>query len=180
MMIKDTRAGTPGATDTGTAGSGAERSRPRRLPALAAAFALALAGTALAAPAAQASERVAYPSTAMEGLPYSGVVRAGDTVHVGGVLGTLRNKPELVPGGITPETRQSLTYIKEMLELAGSSLELTYKCIVLLADIDDFPAMNAVFREFFPEDPPTRSTIIVPEIPLGAAVEVDCDALAGD
>jgi enamine deaminase RidA (YjgF/YER057c/UK114 family) len=147
---------------------------------LAAATALALSLLGAAAAPGQAAERVAYPSTAMEGLPYSGVVRAGGTVHVGGVLGTLRNKPELVPGGITPETRQSLTYVKEMLELAGSSLDRTYKCIVLLADIDDFPAMNAVFREFFPKDPPTRSTIIVPEIPLGAAVEVDCDALAGD
>lgn len=152
----------------------------RSLPlVLAAALVLAVAGTATGVRADEAGDRIAYPSTAVDGLPYSGVVRAGNTVHVGGVLGTVRGKAELVPGGITPETRQSLTYIKEMLELAGSSMDRAYKCIVLLADIDDFPAMNAVFREFFPKDPPTRSTIIVPEIPLGAAVEVDCDALAG-
>lgn len=146
---------------------------------LAAGFALACAGVATEAAAEKGPERVAYPSTAVDGLPYSGAVRAGDTVFVGGVLGTVRGKGELVPGGITPETRQALSYVKEMLERAGSSMNRTYKCIVLLSNIDDFPAMNAVFREFFPKDPPTRSTIIVPEIPLGAAVEVDCDALVG-
>lgn len=147
--------------------------------ALATAFALAIVTISTGASAEKAAERIAYPSTALDGLPYSGAVRAGNTVYVGGVLGTVRGKAELVPGGITPETRQALSYVKEMLEQAGSSLGRTYKCIVLLSNIDDFPAMNAVFREFFPKDPPTRSTIIVPEIPLGAAVEVDCDGLVG-
>tara|TARA_Y100001933_G_scaffold178112_1_gene176605 strand:+ start:271 stop:393 length:123 start_codon:yes stop_codon:yes gene_type:complete len=40
--------------------------------------------------------------------------------------------------------------------------------------------MNAVFRKVFPKDASTRSTIIMPEIPIGAAVEVECNALAGD
>ncbi len=150
----------------------------RRLAATAA-LAGALALSAAVPPVAQASERTAYPSTAMEGLPYSGAVATGDMVFVGGVLGTVRNRKELVPGGITPETRQALAYVREMLEQAGSTLERTVKCTVLLADIEDFPAMNAVFAETFPKDPPTRSTIIVPQIPLGAAVEVECTALAG-
>jgi reactive intermediate/imine deaminase len=141
---------------------------------------LALGYSALSI-AAQADDHIkAYPSTAVEGLPYSGVVKAGDTVYVGGVLGTAPGTKELVPGGITPETRQSLDHVKDMLELAGASLETTVKCVVLLANIDDFPAMNAVYREFFPKNPPTRSTIIVPEIPLGAAVEVECNAYIGN
>lgn len=138
-----------------------------------------LLGTA-AASAADAAERIAYPSTAVEGLPYSGAVRAGGMVYVGGVLGTAPGTKELVPGGITPETRQAFAHVKEMLEGAGSSLEGTIRCIVLLADIDDFPAMNAVFREVFPKDPPTRSTIIVPQIPMGAAMEVECNALVNE
>jgi len=143
----------------------------------------ALIGAALllAAPAsgALAEDRTAYPSTAVEGLPYSGAVRAGGMVYVGGVLGTAPGTADLVPGGITPETRQAFEHVKTMLEQAGSSMDRAIRCIVLLADIDDFPAMNAVFREFFPKDPPTRSTIIVPEIPKGAAMEVECTALAG-
>ena len=126
-----------------------------------------------------AAERIAYPSTALDGLPYSGAVRAGDMVYVGGVLGTVQGKPELVAGGIKPEARQAFAHVKTMMEGAGTSLDRAVKCLVLLANIDDFPAMNEVFREVFPKDPPTRSTIIVPKIPLNAAVEVECSALAG-
>lgn len=146
---------------------------------LAASFVIAL--VAMIGFGAQADDDIkAYPSTAVEGLPYSGVVRAGDLIFVGGVLGTAPGGKELVAGGITPETRAALGHVKDMLELAGSSLTDTVKCIVLLANIDDFPQMNAVFREFFPENPPTRSTIIVPEIPMGAAMEIDCNAYDSD
>ncbi len=131
-------------------------------------------------PAASAAERIAYPSPVSEGLPYSGAVRAGGMVYVGGVLGTVQGKSELVPGGIKAEARQAFAHMKNILEGAGTSMDRTVKCTVLLADIDDFPAMNEVFREVFPEAPPTRSTIIVPKIPLNAAIEVDCDALAED
>jgi reactive intermediate/imine deaminase len=132
------------------------------------------------ASAAHASERIAYPSPAVDGLPYSGAVRAGDTVYVGGVLGTVKNggKAELIPGGVKAETRQAFAHVKTMLEQAGTSMDRTVKCLVLLSNIKDFPGMNEVFREVFPKDPPTRSTIIVPEIPMGAAVEVECNALA--
>ncbi|MFC3229517.1 RidA family protein [Marinibaculum pumilum] len=146
---------------------------------LCAAAMLAVATTA-AAPAASAADIAAYPSPSMEGLPYSGAVRAGGVVYVGGVLGNVRGKKELVPGGVEAEARQAFAYVKEMLETAGSALDRTVKCVVLLSDIDDFPKMNAVYTEVFPKAPPTRSTIIVPEIPLGAAIEVECNALAGD
>lgn len=143
----------------------------------------ALAGALLLAAGlatgAGAEDFVAYPSTAVEGLPYSGAFKAGGNVFVGGVLGTAPGTKELVPGGVGPEARQAFNHVKDMLELAGTSLGRTYKCVVLLANIDDFPAMNEVYREFFPENPPTRSTIIVPEIPLGAAIEVECNALTG-
>lgn len=146
-------------------------------------IALFLAGTmvlnALSAPQARADERVAYPSAAVEGLPYSGAVRAGNMVYVGGVLGTTGGGQQLAPGGIQQEARQALAHIGNMLEEAGSSLEHVIKCTVLLADIDHFPLMNEVFRETFPIDPPTRSTIIVPEIPMNAAIEVECNAMVG-
>lgn len=147
----------------------------RTLAAAGAALAIGL-GTAHAA----SPELKAYPSTAVEGLPYSGAVRAGDVVYVGGVLGTAEGGQDLVPGGITPEARQAFGHVKDMLEGAGTSLDRTFKCIVLLSDIEDFPAMNAVFTEFFPDSPPTRSTIIVPEIPKNAAIEVDCNALVAE
>ena len=149
--------------------------RLNKIIALAAMATLGMTSSALA------TDRVAYPSPAVDGLPYSGAVRAGDTVYVGAVLGTVKNngKAELVPGGVKAETRQAFAHVKTMLETAGSSMDRTVKCTVLLSNIKDFPGMNEVFREVFPKDPPTRSTIIVPEIPMGAAMEVECNALAG-
>ncbi len=143
---------------------------------LAAAVALSFA----AAPLAQAGERIAYPSPVVDGLPYSGAVRAGDMVYVGGVLGTVPGKSELVPGGIQAEARQAFAHVKTILEQAGTTLDQTVKCMVLVTSVDDFAPMNEVFREVFPQSPPTRSTLVVPAIPLGAAIEVDCQALAAD
>jgi 2-iminobutanoate/2-iminopropanoate deaminase len=123
------------------------------------------------------NEKIAYPSV-IDGLPYSGAVRAGDFVLVGGILGQEKATGELVKGGIVPETRRAFSLISEMLEGADASVNDVVKCTVLLSDIDYFPEMNSVFREVFPEDPPTRSTIIVPEIPKEAAIEVECTAFA--
>lgn len=132
----------------------------------------------LAGAAAQAGEvRQAYPSPDLHGLPYSAAVRAGNTVYVSGVLGLVPGGGELTPGGITAETETVFERIGQMLEIAGTSFDKVVKCTVLLADIDDFPAMNAVFRSVFPQDPPARSTIIVPALPLGAAIEIECNAL---
>ena len=101
-------------------------------------------------------------------------------IYVSGAIGVVRGEPRLVPGGIGPETRQTLTYIKETLERAGSSLERVVKCTVFLADIDDFAAMNEVYRTFFPEAPPARSTVAVAALALGARTEIECIALTGD
>lgn len=122
-----------------------------------------------------------YPDEhVVEQPPYSSVVRAGDYIYVAGVLGLLPGKSELVPGGVSAEARQALTYINEYIEMAGGSLESTFKCMVLLSDINDFPAMNVVWSSFFPENPPARSTLIVKEIPKGAAIEIDCNAMVTD
>lgn len=82
---------------------------------LAACFVIALVG--LTWFRVQADDGIkAYPSTAVEGLPYSGVVRAGNLIFVGGVSGTAPGGKELVAGGITPETRAALGHVKDMLE----------------------------------------------------------------
>lgn len=114
------------------------------------------------------------------GLPFSAAVRAGDTIYVSGAIGHVRGEPRLIPGGIGPETEQAMTYIKETLERAGSSLDRVVKCTVFLVDIDDFGAMNEVYRTFFPEAPPARSTVAVAALALGARIEVECIAMADD
>ncbi|HEV3278472.1 MAG TPA: Rid family detoxifying hydrolase [Terriglobia bacterium] len=77
-------------------------------------------------------------------------------------------------GDIRSETRRALRNIGAILEAAGSSLRDAVRMGVFLADLADFPAMNEVFREFFPDNPPARTTVGC-TLP-GIKVEIDCIA----
>ncbi len=114
----------------------------------------------------------------LEGLPFSTAVRVGDVLYLSGQVGTVPGTTELIAGGIVAETRQTLENITSVLEYAGSSIEHVFKCTVFLADIAEFQEMNAVYREFFPQDPPARSTVAGSGLALGARVEIECMALA--
>jgi len=89
-----------------------------------------------------------------------------------GPINPATNEMEL--GDIRSETRRVLRNIDAILHASGSSLRDAVRMGVFLADLADFPAMNEVFREFFPEDPPARTTIgcTLPRI----KVEIDCIA----
>ena len=76
------------------------------------------------------------------------------------------------------QTRQTLENIKTVLAAAGSSLERVVKCTVFLIDMRDYAAMNAVYAEYFPKDPPARSTVAGTGLALGARVEIECIAMA--
>ena len=115
---------------------------------------------------------------AIEGLPFSTAVRVGHMLYLSGQIGTVPEQG-LVSGGIGPETRQTLENIKTVLEYAGSSLDRVVKCTVFLVDIADYSAMNEVYRAFFPENPPARSTVAGSGLALGARVEIECMALVG-
>jgi 2-iminobutanoate/2-iminopropanoate deaminase len=84
---------------------------------------------------------------------------------------------ELVPGGIEAETRQALTNIKNVLEAAGSSLDMVVKTTVFLKDINDFARMNKVYAEFFVNNHPARSAVQVAALPKGGAVEIEAVAV---
>lgn len=131
-------------------------------------------------PVNSANAKQAYKSPDLSDLPYSAAVRAGDTVYVSGVTGHIRGSTEPVPGGVKAEADQALSHIKEILELAGSSMDRVAKCTVLLAKLDGFPDLNAAYRNAFPKDAPARSTIIVPALPNGSLVEIECNALAAN
>lgn len=113
-------------------------------------------------------------------LPFSSAVRGGDILYVSGNLGNVPGKFELVAGGVAAETRQALENIRESLAVAGSSLDRVVKCTVFLADMADFQSMNEAYREFFPIDPPARTTVAVKALAMNARVEIECIALAGN
>jgi len=105
--------------------------------------------------------------------PYSVANRVGNLVFASGQLGLDPEINEMVPGGIEAETRQALTNLKNVLDAAGSSLSQVVKTTVFLADMADFARMNAIYGEFFPTDPPARSTVAVAALPRGGRVEIE-------
>jgi 2-iminobutanoate/2-iminopropanoate deaminase len=109
--------------------------------------------------------------------PYSVAIRTGDLVFTSGQLGLDPATGSLVPGGIEAETRQALTNIRHVLADAGSGLERVVKTIVFLKDMADFAKMNAVYAEFFIENPPARSTIQAAALPTGGTVEIEAVAI---
>ena len=115
----------------------------------------------------------------LEGLPFSSAVRVGNTLYLSGQIGTLPGTRELAPGGVAAETQQTLENIKRVLAHAGSSLDRVVKCTVFLTDIADYQAVNAVYQEYFPVDPPARSAMAGSGLALGAKGEIECIALLG-
>jgi len=111
--------------------------------------------------------------------PYSVAIRAGVFVFASGQAGLNPATGELVAGGVEAETRQVLTNLKHVLEAAGTDLSRAVKTTVFLTDMANFSKMNAIYAEFFPADPPARSTVAVGGLPKGALVEIEVVALAG-
>lgn len=108
---------------------------------------------------------------------FSHAVVAGDTIYVSGSLGTAPGTMELVPGGMGPQTSQTLANIQSILEEAGASLEDVVKVTVYISDMSRFNEMNEAYLEVFGGSPPARITVGGVDLALGAAVEIDCIAV---
>lgn len=105
--------------------------------------------------------------------PYSQAVKAGNLLFVSGQIPIDPATGAFAGDDITAQTRQSLTNVQAILEEAGYSLSDVVKATVLLADMADFAAMNAVYAEFFTENCPARAAFAVKDLPKGAKVEIE-------
>ena len=133
----------------------------------------------IAASAAFAQKQVINPPNARPGAVLSSAVRVGDIVFLSGALGTKPGGGGLAEGGIQGQTRQALENIKTSAALAGNTMEDIAKCTVFLTSVADFQAMNQVYREFFPANPPARTTVAVAGLVVeGAVIEIECIAAA--
>ncbi|MCL4865727.1 MAG: RidA family protein [Gemmatimonadales bacterium] len=148
----------------------------RRLPTRVATLTVALLMGA--GPLAAQATREILPQAPRPGANLSSIVKVGDMLYLSGQLGFAPGQG-LVPGGVGPETRQTMTNIKTLLESVGSGMDRVVKCTVYLADIADFQAMNTEYRTFFPSEPPARTTVAVSGLVSNARIEVTCMALAG-
>jgi 2-iminobutanoate/2-iminopropanoate deaminase len=107
---------------------------------------------------------------------YTPALRVGDLVFVSG-QGPAAPDGKVISGTIEEETRLTLQNVKTLLEAAGARMDQVVKCGCFLADIEDFPRFNAVYREFFKEPLPCRTTV---QAGLrGIKVEIDAIAFVG-
>ena len=118
-------------------------------------------------------QHLSSPDFARMGLPFSEMVRVGDMLHLSGQMGTLPGEVKLAPGGIEAEARQALRNIRSALEQQGYGLQHVVKCTVMLADMADWPAFNAIYREFFQPPYPARSAFGASGLALGGRVEIE-------
>lgn len=108
--------------------------------------------------------------------PYSQAIITGNTIFVSGQLPINPETGAFAEGGIKAEARQSLTNIKNILAEVGTGMDSVVKVTVLLADINDFAAVNEVYAEFFSEPYPARSAFAVAALPKGANIEIEAIA----
>ena len=106
-------------------------------------------------------------------LPFSKVVEANGLVFLAGQIGDAPGSNGPVPGGIEAETRAMLDNVGRLLEAVGLDYGDVVKCTVYLTDFDEFAAMNAIYRQVFPADPPTRATVEVSRLAMGARIEIE-------
>lgn len=108
--------------------------------------------------------------------PYSQGVRVGNLIFTAGQIALDPVSGQVVPGGIKEQTERVIENLKAILEAAGSSLAQVVKTTVFLKDMNDFPAMNAVYMSYFASDDeplPARSTVEVARLPRNLLVEIE-------
>jgi 2-iminobutanoate/2-iminopropanoate deaminase len=109
--------------------------------------------------------------------PYSQAIEANGTVYVSGQLGIDPATGNFAEGGAVAQARQSLTNISNILKEAGLSMKNVVKVTVLLADINDFAAVNEIYKDFFEAPFPARSAFAVAALPKGGKIEIEAIAV---
>lgn len=107
--------------------------------------------------------------------PYSQGVKAGNLLFVAG-QGAADPKTGQIAEGIETQTRQTLANIKGIVEASGFSMRDVVKVSIFLKNMDDFKKVNEVYKTFFPEDPPARTTVEAKLAAQGMLIEIDAIA----
>lgn len=121
---------------------------------------------------------VIYTENAPEPGPYSQAVKYNHLIFVAGQTSEDPKTSHVVHGSVTEQTTIILNNIKAILEAAGSGMERVLRADVYISSMDVKDEMNAVYREFFPKNPPARNCVAVAGIDDGLDVEIEVIAAA--
>jgi len=105
--------------------------------------------------------------------PYSQAISTGNLLFTAGQIAIDPRTGKLVEGGIKEQTRQVMENLKAILTEARTGFTNVVKTTVFLQDMKTFADFNQVYGEYFPSEPPARSTFQVGALPLEALVEIE-------
>jgi reactive intermediate/imine deaminase len=124
-------------------------------------------------------QRIGEPMLNGQRLPFSSAVRAGDTVYLSGQIGF--GADGKLPATMDAQARLAMDNLGSALKQAGLGWGDVVKCTVMLDDMADWPAFNQVYVTYFPDNKfPARSAFGADGLALGALLEVECIAYAGN
>jgi len=110
--------------------------------------------------------------------PYSQAIKIGNLVFVSGQIPIIPATGEILRGDIKLQTRQVLENLKNILVAAGSSLDNVAKTTVFMKDLNDYTAINDVYKEFFTNKPPARAAVQAARLPRDVGVEIEAIAFS--
>ncbi len=135
--------------------------------------------SAIAAAPATSRDVLAPAGWASSGLPYSPAIRAGDTLFLSGMISRRGSDNTPVTGDIETQTRTIFENAKSVLDAAGLAFTDVVSSRIFLTNAADFDRMNAVYRTYFPADPPARATVMAALTAPDYLIEITLTAVKG-
>ena len=124
------------------------------------------------------AKKVVFTKQAPEPIgPYSQAIDAGNLVFISGQIAIQTTTGNLITTNIEDETKQVMSNINEILVAAGLNFSHVVKTTIFLKDMNNFPKVNAVYGQYFQQQPPARETVEVSRLPKDVNVEISCIAL---
>lgn len=114
---------------------------------------------------------------ALPAAPFSGAVLAGGTLYVSGMVATDPETGKFIDGDIAAQADRVIRNIEIVVKKAGLDLSRVVSTTVFITDLKDFAAFNAVFRKWFPRNPPTRATVQIAALAMNARIEISAVAV---
>ncbi len=109
--------------------------------------------------------------------PYSQAVKCGNVIYTSGAIPVDPASGNVVAGGAAQQAEQAIKNLAEVLKGAGAGLENVVKTTVFIKDMNDFAAINEVYKKFFTDNYPARSCVEVARLPKDVLIEIECIAV---